>query len=240
MDELTFTDLAVLEKIDENTVVEKFGTKINSAFFDAANILGTLKQKGLLDIKASFPGPSEVFLTDKGKMVMSLAKEKAAQELDRLDEIILQTIANGYKDPKKIEEKLNIRSSDLAYHLQRLAVQNFASYNFRSRNAASGNPSLPLLRVEFALTEQGFARAGYPQPPSEEELKKDSDDIAEIIRDRPPAIAAPARPLKMDKEARMKAKLEYYSRDVVKYAVIGVVVLAIAAAAAYYWLFLRH
>lgn len=227
MEELTFTDLAVLERIGENTVVEKFGTRINSSFFDAANILGTLKQKGLIDFKSSFPGPSEVFLTDKGKMVMGLAKEKAAQETDRLDEIILQTIANGYKDPKRIEDKLNIKSSDLAYHLNRLSVQNLASYNFRSG------------KVEFSLTEQGFSRAGYPQPPSEEELKRDSEDIAEIIHDRPPAIASPAQPVKLDKDARRRAKLEYYSKDIVKYAVIGLVVVAVLAAAAYYWLFLR-
>jgi len=223
VEELTFTDLAVLERIDETTVVEKFGTKINSSFFDAANILGTLKQKGLIDFRSQFPGPSEVFLTDKGKMVLAMAKEKGAQEVDRLDEIILSTIANGYKDPKRIEEKLNVRSSDLAYHLGRVTAQNFASYSFRSG------------KVEFSLTDEGFKRAGYPQPPSEEELKRDSEDIAEIIRDKPQTQpAAPQQPVKLDKEARMRAKLEYYSKDILKYAAIGVMLAAAALLAAAY------
>lgn len=230
MEELTFTDLAVLERIDETTVVERFGSRINSSFFDAANMLGTLKQKGFIDFRSQFPGPSEVFLTDTGKMVMALAKEKSAQELDRLDEIILSTIANGYKEPRRIEEKLNIKSSDLAYHLGRLAAQNYAGYTLRSG------------KVEFALTEEGFKRAGYPQPPSEEDLRRDSEDIEAIIGDRPvapAASAAPAKPVKLDREARLRAKLEYYSKDILKYVIVAVMLLAAALGLAAYILLRR-
>jgi len=241
VEDLTFSDLAVLERIDETTVLEKFGTKINSSFFDAANMLGTLKQKGYVDLKSQSLGPTPVVLTDTGKGVLALSREKAAQELEQLDEVMLSLIANGLKDPKAIVDKLNMRSSDVAYHLQRLISQDFASYVFRSG------------RIELSLTDQGFKRAGYAPLGSDEERRRESEDVEAIIKEHPEApkaIAAAAGPgmpagpegqVRMDKQARMKAKMEYYSQPSrwIKYAAIAAVVILVLAAAAYYMLFMR-
>jgi len=241
VEDLTFPDLAVLERIDENTVLEKFGTKINSSFFDAANMLGTLKQKGYVDIRSQFPGPSQVVLTDTGKGILALAREKAAQELENLDEVMLSLIANGYKDPKMLTDKLNMRTSDVAYHLNRLVTQDFASYVFRSG------------KIELSLTDQGFKKAGYAPIGSEDERRRESEDVEAIIKEHRPAapaiLAAPSAPsapaepgvpAKLDQQARMKAKMEYYSQPNrwIKYAAIAAAVI-LALAAAYYFLFMK-
>lgn len=239
MDELTFQDLALLEKIDEDTVVEKFGSRINSSFFDAANMLGTLKQKGYIDFKSSFPGPSEVFLTEKGKGVMALAREKGAQELDQLDEIILKKIADGFKEPRHIQDRINLRGSDLAFHLNRIVAQGYASYVFRSG------------RIEFSLTEDGYKKAGYPTPASEEELAKESEEAAEIMgmaaKPMPAAVEqlpVPPGPqkaaMKLDRDAMRKAKMAYYLGFMPKYLLTGLLVLIIIALGVYYFLFLKR
>jgi hypothetical protein len=73
MDETTFLDMAVLQRIDAESTVERFGTKINSSFFDASNILGGLKLKGLVSIESKFPGPSSVALTPAGSELLKQA-----------------------------------------------------------------------------------------------------------------------------------------------------------------------
>ncbi len=239
MDELTFQDLALLEKIGEDTVLEKFGPRINSAFFDAANMLGTLKQKGFIDFKSSYPGPTEVFLTEKGKGVMALARERGVQELDQLDEMILKKIADGFKEPRHIQEKINLRSSDLAFHLNRVVVQNYASYAFRSG------------RIEFSLTDEGYKRAGYPSPASEEELTREGDDAAEIMGapGRPAAAAMEPLPsppahhksaVKLDREAMRKAKMEYYVGFMPRYLLTGLLALVLIALGIYYFFFMKR
>jgi len=232
VEQLTFSDLALLQHIDETTVVEKFGTVINSSFFDAANLLGTLKQKGYVEIIPQFPGPSRVVLTEKGKGILTLAKEKGAQEIEKLDEVIISLIANGFKDPKALTEKLNMRSSDVAFHLQRLVMQDYASYVFKSG------------RVELNVTDAGFKLAGYPPLATEEERKKESEDIEAIIEEHhPPAASggnAPDAPVKLNRETKIKAKLEYYLKDAVKYAfILLALLLAVVAAVAYYLLFMH-
>jgi len=234
VDELTFQDLALLEKIDGNTVVESFGSRINSSFFDAANMLGTLKQKGLIEFKSSFPGPSEVEITPKGKNLMALAEGKSKQEIDKLDEMILGTIANGYKEPKHLQEKINLRASDLAFHLKRLVVQNYASFVFRSG------------RIEFSLTEEGFGKAGYPAPASEEDVLKDGEEVADIIGTRavpmeglpqvPRQGAQVAQPGKLDKETMRRAKMEYYAGFLPRYILTGALILILVALAAYLYM----
>jgi len=231
VEELTFSDLALLQRIDETTVVEKFGTVINSSFFDAANLLGTLKQKGYIDIISQFPGPSRVVLTEKGKRILALAKEKGAQEIEKLDEVMVSLIANGYKDPKALGEKLNMRSSDVAFHLQRLVMQDYASYVFRSG------------RVELNVTDAGFKLAGYPPLATEEERKKESEEVEAIIEEQhlpsAPAGEAADAPVKLDKQARLKAKLEYYSKNAIRYAIVVLALLLLGAAVAYYLLFVH-
>ena len=241
MDELTFQDLALLEKISENTVVDgqgasSLGSRINSSFFDAANMLGTLKQKGLIEFKSQFPSATEVEITTKGRNLMAEADERAKQEMDKIDEVILSQIANGYKEPKHIRDKLNLRETDLAFHLKRISAQNFASYVFRSG------------RIEFSLTDQGFGKAGYPAPASEEEVKKSADEVAEIMGAKPAQQQeSPAQPQKkeavpfrLDKEAMRKAKMEYYAASLPKYALMALAVIVLLGIAGFYLLFMHQ
>lgn len=239
VDELTFQDLALLEKIGENTVVDgqgasSLGSRINSSFFDAANMLGTLKQKGLIEFKSQFPAATEVEITTKGKNLMAEAEERGRQEMDKIDEIILSHIANGYKEPKHIRDKMNLRETDLAFHLKRIVAQNYASYVFRSG------------RIEFSLTDQGFGKAGYPAPASEEEVRKSGDEVAEIMGAKPaPRIEAPpqkqgAVPFRLDKDAMRKAKMEYYAAQLPRYALIALVALVLLGAAALYLIFMHQ
>jgi len=255
MDDLTFMDLAVLERIDENTVVEKFGPVINSSFFDAANILGGVKTKGLVDFRSKFPGPSEVFITEQGQQVAAMANEKSALELDELDHAVLKNIASGYKDETRLAGKLNVRKTDLAYRLNKLVKQNYISYSFKSG------------RIDFSLTEAGFKEAGYkpeeaakaaaeegtagapaPKParaPSKPvkvagETPQGIDDLMRSEHGLDFGEASPEEgPVKLDEETKRKAKLEYYKGDIIKWIIIILVVGAIGVAAAVWYFFLR-
>ena len=57
-DEINFMDLASLLSIGPDTTLERLGSAINASIFDASNMAGTLKQKGLIDFTASYPGPT--------------------------------------------------------------------------------------------------------------------------------------------------------------------------------------
>ncbi|MFH1470997.1 MAG: hypothetical protein ABIF01_04565, partial [Candidatus Micrarchaeota archaeon] len=144
--ELTFMDLIVLQRIGPDTTVERFGSKINSSFFEAANILGTLNLKGYVTIEAAM-GASKVAVSDAGKTVLAMAEEKSAGEIDALDRGILGTVSKGFKDPDKVSEKLNVRSGDLAYHLYKLVKTNHIDYDLRAG------------KVTVMLTESGFKNA---------------------------------------------------------------------------------
>ncbi len=150
--ELTFMDLAVLEKIDADSVVERFGPKINASLFGAANVLGALKIKGYLDIQTSL-GFSPIVLTDSGKQVLALADEKSKGDVDALDVAVLTQLGMGIKDPYKLEQELNIRSGDLAFKLYKLGKLGLLDYTIKSGTGSSPNP-----RIEVMLTEQGFSR----------------------------------------------------------------------------------
>ena len=88
-DEVNFVDIVALSRITPDTYAEKFGGMINSSFFDASNILATLRQKGLVDFTTSFPGQSAVTVTELGKKVMADAIAGTAAEFGHLDYAIL-------------------------------------------------------------------------------------------------------------------------------------------------------
>ncbi|MCX6776553.1 MAG: hypothetical protein NTY73_01105 [Candidatus Micrarchaeota archaeon] len=205
MEELTFRDLVVLQRIEPGTVVEKFGVKINSSFFESANILGTLKQKGYIDFKSSYPGPSEVEVTEVGARMLEVADEKAKEAVDELDLAILQNIVAGYQDSEAIKNKLNIRSGDLAVHLHKLVKQDLASYAIKN------------LKVSLSITEDGFKKVSAmprKEKPPEEQIVVTGAPPAEIAE--PPALAeaaattAPAEAVKLDSSTKRKAKMDYY------------------------------
>ena len=148
MNELTFLDLVILKKIDANSSVENFGSQINTSFFETANLLGTVKIKGYVNIESSLGGISKVAITDAGMGILALAEKKAAEPIEPLDNALLHALAGGAKDPEALQSQLNIRSGDLTYHINKMVVQSFMDYEVHSG------------RVGLMLTEQGFNSTG--------------------------------------------------------------------------------
>jgi hypothetical protein len=153
-DEVNFVDIVSLTRITPDTVAERFGGLINSSFFDASNILATLRQKGLIDFTTSFPGQSAVTVTELGKKVLTDAAESAKGEFGELDLTILTQLSNGKRTMQDLGGAINVRPTDLAMHLYKLGQQKYLMYDFRNGI------------VTITLTEKGFvqAKAGMPQP----------------------------------------------------------------------------
>ncbi len=147
---VNFLDLACVFKIAQDTTLERFGSTINSSVFDAANITGSLKQKGLIDFTPYYPGPNSMVLTDEGKQLKMDAEAKSAAPIDSLDEEILRQMSGGKRFPVELQNGLNIRPMDLAFRLYKLFKQNFLSYELKNGN------------VEIMLTEQGFLKSKTP------------------------------------------------------------------------------
>ncbi len=144
---VNFLDLACLFKIGEDTTLERFGSVINASVFDAANITGSLKQKGLIDFTAYYPGPNSIVVTDAGKKLKADAEAKGAEPLDGLDDEILKQMSGGKRLPAELRSTLNIRAKDLAFRIYKLYKQSLLSYELKNGN------------VELMLTEQGFLKA---------------------------------------------------------------------------------
>lgn len=179
MSDLTFLDLVVLERIDENSTVERFGSAINTSFFEAANLLGTLKVKGYVDIQPSVGGISRIALTEAGASILQNAAGKTDEPVDALDNGIMKTLASGVRELEALEEALNIRSSDLAYHLYKLNRQEYIHYDIRSA------------KVGISLTEKGFNVTGGYRAVEQHEKSEAEKEAHDIMAPSPPPSAAP-------------------------------------------------
>lgn len=179
-DEINFIDLAALTKIKPDTVVEKFGGLINSSYFDASNILGTLKQKGLIDFTTSFPGQSIITITELGKNTLNEADQKAKSEFDHLDFAIMTQLSNGKRSIQDLGSSVNVRPKDLAMHLYKLTNTDFVSYEFRNGN------------ISISLTEKGFlqVKAGMPKPKVEVQAPKPQQQQEQAVVVSPSMTAA--------------------------------------------------
>ena len=151
-DEITFLDLLALEKITGNTVVEKFGSLINSSFFDAQNILGTLKVKGLIDFTTMVPGQNAITVTDAGKQLIADAASKAQTQFDQLDLSMLTQLSGGKRTLVDLAGVTNIRPRDLAMHLNKLVEQQYITADIRNGS------------VNMMLTEKGFIQVKTGMP----------------------------------------------------------------------------
>ena len=151
-EEVNFLELAALLKVTPNTVLERFGSSINASIFDASNIAGSLKQKGLIDFTAYYPGPNEIVVTEGGKMLIAEAEAKSAQPFDQLDEAILSQLSGGKRIPKDLQNSLNLRPKDLALRLYKLSKQGFMIYELKSGG------------IDLLLTETGFLKVGAHHP----------------------------------------------------------------------------
>jgi hypothetical protein len=235
VEELTFLDLVILQRIEPGTVLEKFGPKINSQFFEAANILATVKQKGYIDFKSSFPGPTEVEVTQVGARMLEMADEKAKEAVDELDLAVLQNVVAGYNDPEVIKRQLNIRSGDLAFHIHKLVKQDLVSYIVKSG------------KISLSVTEDGFKKVSAmpkKEKPVEEMVVNGEGPPAEgVAPPAPAAPEAPVGPVKLDRWGRLNAKLEYYmenwKKNPKKIALYAVILILIVVVVAYLLLFLR-
>ena len=153
-DELNFLDLVALSNITPGLVVEKFGGKINSSFFDGSNILGTLRIKGLVDFTANFPGQSIISLTESGKSILTEAEEKAKAPFDTIDYAIVVQLQGGKRSYVDVGGAVNLRPRDLAMHLYRMGKQQYLVYDIKNGS------------IDIMLTEKGLlqAKAVFQQP----------------------------------------------------------------------------
>ncbi len=153
-DEINFVDLAALTRVTPDAVVEKFGSAINSSFFDASSILATLKQKGMIDFTTAFPGQSAITITDLGKQLLNEAHDKANTPFDQLDLTILSQLSAGKRNVQELNQSVNVTQKDFALRIYKLAQNAFLSYDMRNGS------------ISIALTEKGFlqVKSGMPQP----------------------------------------------------------------------------
>lgn len=146
-DEVTFIDLACLLRITPDTTLEKLGSAINASIFDASNIAGTLKQKGLIDFSAYYPGPNTISVTAAGKALIAEGDAKVQEPFDNLDETILFQLSGGKRVPIELQNTLNLRPKDLALRLYKLQKQGYLTSELKSGS------------VDIMLTEAGFLKA---------------------------------------------------------------------------------
>ena len=179
---INFLDLACLLKIEKDTTLERFGSVINASIFDAANITGSLKQKGLIDFTAYYPGPNSIVVTDAGNKLKEDAETKSGESIDALDLEVLRQMSGGKRYPAELQSTLNVRSRDLAFRLYKLYKQNFVGYELKNGN------------VELTLTEQGFLQAKpmqtvrAPAPKQAQTMQQEPQTM------QPQAEAAPIQP----------------------------------------------
>ena len=166
--------MVALSKITPGTTVEKFGSLINASYFDGANIAGTLKTKGAIDFKVSYPAESEIIITEEGKKILEIAEQKAKESFDKLDFEIIQKILQGSRKPEDIEKALNINQQDIALHLYKLAKQNLISYTLKGGD------------VSVSLTEQGFKKAseGIVEEKKEGEKKEEIQQPQQQVQEK--------------------------------------------------------
>lgn len=149
---LEFIDVIVLKKIDADSTVESFGSRLGG-IFEAANLLGGIKLKGYIDIH-SIIGNSPVIITDKGNSLLRDLEVHARNPVTKIDNAVLDSIKKGFSEPKQISRMLNVNPKDVAYSLNKLWVKKYIDVS--SHNG----------KVEITLTVLGF----------EDEIKIVEDD----------------------------------------------------------------
>lgn len=205
---INFLDLACLMKIAPETTLEKFGSLINASVFDAANETGSLKQKGLIDFTAYYPGPNSIVVTDVGKKLKEEAEGKSGGATDSLDEEILRQMSAGKRFPAELASTMNVRSRDLAFRLYKLFKQNFLSFELKNGN------------VELMLTEQGFLKVKTPQvvqPPQPKPAQQSEPQVQK-------------QPMKPVKEAAQQKPVVKKPRRIGRIIVILVLLITIVVA----------
>jgi hypothetical protein len=231
LDTINFVDLIALSRITPEATVERFGGLINSSFFDASNILGTLKQKGLVDFVTSFPTQSSITLTVDGKQLLDDAKQKSTLPLDTLDMAVLIELSNGKRNLQDLANGVNVTPKDLAMHLFKLSDQQFVSYELRNGNVA------------MALTEKGFLQVKTGAPVSSAQVQQpqpvqaDQNQYVAPVGTSQPLEQMQPEPPKTEQDLK---QLETKIVNAKKMKSIIILVIIIIAVAALGYLYLTH
>lgn len=212
-DEINFMDLASLLSIGPDTTLEKLGSAINASIFDASNMAGTLKQKGLIDFSASYPGPNTVTITDAGKALMAEAESKATSPYDDLDDAILVQVSGGKRLPSDLQGTLNLRPKDLALRIYKLYKQGYLIYELKSGG------------VTVMLTDSGFLK---------------SKSAAALQPQQPPQPQAPTeQPRPQEEEAINVHELSHPKKGSTTIYLLVLLLIIIIAAGVYYLYYIR-
>lgn len=206
-DEPTFVDLYALTKITPDAVVERFGSSINSSFFDASNILGGLKIKKLIDFTTLFGNQNAITVTDTGKQLLDEANRKSGDPFDHLDFTVLNQLTKGGRSPSDLATSLNLAQRDLAMRLYKMQAQGYLLSEFRNGT------------LSLSLTEKGFMQAKSGMPV--------------IAGQAAAAPAQPAPPQQPPEQAAEPAPAGKFPRG----AKIAIVVVVIAIALLLAWQF---
>ncbi len=210
-DEVTFIDLACLLKMSQDTTLEKLGSVINASYFDAANIAGSLKQKGLIDFTVLYAGQNSITVTDTGKGLIAEADSKAAEPFDNLDSEILTQLSGGKRIPIELQNTLSLRPRDLALRLYKLSKQGLITYELKSGG------------VDLLLTESGFLKSKQsasvvaPQQAAQQSQ-------AQTVQQAPQAAPNPA-----------DMEMPHVGKPSKVPLAVGIIILIIAIAAALYY-----
>jgi hypothetical protein len=173
--DLNFLDIVVLERIQGETVMEKFSGELGSFFLETAELMGNMKKKGLIEFVESGVSRSVVKRTEAGEAVLRQADMKITEHLDELDHAVIKSIAAGTNEFNKMQEQMNVRSEDLAYRCYKVTKQGYADYTIRN------------MKTFLTLTESGFKLVGFMPRRAE---KQEPEGIPGITQPAP----APAKP----------------------------------------------
>lgn len=171
MENLTFLDLVILRRIDKDSTVEKFGSSINTSFFESANLLGGLKVKGLITFTQSIGGQSPMSITEKGYEFMKEGDDKAKGRVTTLDKSILNEIGAGASTVEDLRKVINIIPKDLALHLEKLFIRGLIEYEIRAS------------KITLSLTERGFTEVGVVKKKLITDKNKENLDAMELVED---------------------------------------------------------
>lgn len=213
VEDINFLDMACLMKIGPDTVMEKFGGLINTSFFDASTIAGTLKQKGLIEFTNDYPGPNGLLVSAMGKTLLGEAEVKSAEPFDMLDSSILQQMSGGKRLPMELGNSLNIRSKDLAFRLYKLYKQNYIIYDLKNGG------------VELLLTEGGFLKIKNIMPASAPNVAQAAKPGVSPLGQAPMGAGQGQQPATQGQPAEMKA---HGSRKII-WIFVAVIVIVILA-----------
>ncbi len=233
LDTINFIDLVALSRITPEATTERFGGLINSSYFDAANILGALKQKGLVDFITQFPNQSSLTVTDEGKQLLEESHQKSSLPVDKLDMAILTEVSAGMRNLPEIAHGVNVTPRDLAIRLYKLSEQKLLSYELRNGN------------MNITLTEKGFLQVkdGIPIPVASASAMQDSTTATNVDAQptaQPQMNAQPSQGTLPPKTAAELKELEAKIMNAKRMKSMALLVILVIAAIAVAFIYITY